>query len=174
MKYQACFFLLTCSFLTMAPAVGAKAPQQKDYLTALEADKIRDAENDSNERIRLFLSFAEDRLKKFQYELEHPSSNRHADMLNSLLNAYVGCVDDAADLMQLGIEKQENIRKGIDLMATRSKEFLAILEKLSTDAPEREIYKENLDDAIEGTRDAMNDAEKAKKKVAPPPVRRKH
>jgi hypothetical protein len=83
-------------------------------------------------------------------------------------------VDDAADLVQLGIEKQENIRKGIDLMAARSKEFLAILEKLSTDGPELEIYKENLDDAIEGTRDAMNDAEKAKKKVAPPPVRRKH
>jgi hypothetical protein len=59
-------------------------------------------------------------------------------------------------------------------MAARSKEFLATLEKLSTDGPEREIYKENLDDAIEGTRDAMNDAEKAKKKVAPPPVRRKH
>jgi hypothetical protein len=151
-----------------------RAPQQKDYLTALEADKIRDAENDNNERIKLFLSFADDRLKKFQYELEHPSSNRHADMLNSLLNAYVGCVDDAADLMQLGIEKQENIRKGIDLMANRSKEFLAILEKISTDGRESEIYKDNLDDAIEGTRDAMNDAEKAKKKVAPPPVRRKH
>jgi hypothetical protein len=165
---------LACILLMTASVVRAKAPQQKDYLTALEADKIRDAEKDSNERIKLFLTFAEDRLKKFQYELEHPSSNRHADMLNSLLNAYVGCVDDAADLMQLGIEKQENIRKGIDLMAARSKEFLAILEKLSTDGAEIEMYKENLDDAIEGTRDAMNDAEKAKKKVAPPPVRRKH
>jgi hypothetical protein len=58
-------------------------------------------------------------------------------------------------------------------MATRSKEFLTILEKLSTDGTELEIYKENLDDAIEGTRDAMNEAEKAKKRVAPPPVRRK-
>jgi hypothetical protein len=158
----------------ITPVARARVPQQKDYLTALEADKIRDAEKDSNERIKLFLSFADDRLKKFQYELEHPSSNRHADMLNSLLNAYVGCVDDAADLVQLGIEKQENIRKGIDLMATRTKEFLAILEKFSTDGQELEIYKENLDDAIEGTRDAMNDAEKAKKKVAPPPMRRKH
>jgi len=152
----------------------AAAPQQKDYLSAVEADKIRDAENNTNERIRLFLSFAEDRLKKFQFELEHPSSNRHGDMLNSLLNAYVGCVDDAADLIQLGIEKQDNIRKGIDLMTARTKEFLAVLEKLSTDGAERELYKENLDDAIEGTRDAMNDAEKAKKKVAPPPVRRKN
>jgi hypothetical protein len=175
MKFKALLFFLTCTLLMTASVARARAPQQqKDYLTALEADKIRDAEKDSNERIKLFLSFAEDRLKKFQYELEHPSTNRHADMLNSLLNAYVGCVDDAADLVQLGIEKQENIRKGIDLMAARSKEFLATLEKLSSDGPELEIYKENLDDAIEGTRDAMNDAEKAKKKVAPPPVRRKH
>ena len=166
--------LLVCSclFLVGSP-LYARAEQEKDYLSGIEADKIRDAES-STERIRLFLTFAEDRLKKFQYELEHPSSNRHVEMLNALLNAYIGCVDDAADVMQLGIEKQENIRKGIDLMASRTKEFLPILEKFSTDGPELETYKDNLDDAIEGTRDAMNDAEKAKKKVAPPPIRRKH
>jgi ppGpp synthetase/RelA/SpoT-type nucleotidyltranferase len=95
-------------------------------------------------------------------------------MLNALMNAYVGCVDDAADLVQLGIQKQENIRPAIDLMATRAKEFLQILEKLSADGTEIDTYKDNLDDAIEGTRDAMNDAEKAKKAVAPPPVRRKN
>ena len=151
----------------------AKAPQQKDYLSAIEADKIRDAET-TNDRVKLFLTFADDRLKKFQYELEHPALNKHEEILNALLNAYVGCVDDAADLIQLGIHKQENIRKGIDLMAARTKEFLAILEKLSADGPELEIYKDNLDDAVEGTRDAMNEAEKAKKEVAPPPVRRKN
>ena len=161
-----------CAMAVSAAGYGRPA-QQKDYLSSLEADKIRDAET-TNERIKLFLTFADDRLKKFQYELDHPSTNRHADMLNSLLNGYVGCVDDASDLIQLGIEKQENIRKGIDLMASRTKEFLTILEKLSTDGPEPDLYKDNLDDAIEGTRDAMNDAEKAKKKVAPPPVRRKN
>jgi hypothetical protein len=161
-------------FVLALPVVAhARTEQQKDYLSALEADKIRDAET-VNERIKLFLTFADDRLKKFQYELEHPSSNRHADMLNSMLNAYVGCVDDAADLNQLGIEKQDNIRVGVDLMATRTKEFLVILEKLAAGGAEIDIYKENLDDAIEGTRDAMNEAEKAKKKVAPPPVRRKN
>jgi hypothetical protein len=173
MKFKIHFLILVSCLLAAAPLARAAAPPQKDYLSAVEADKIRDAET-VNERITLFLTFADDRLKKFQYELEHPSTNRHGDMLNSLLNAYVGCVDDAADLIQLGLEKQDNIRKGIDLMASRTKEFLAVLEKLSADGPERELYKENLDDAIEGTRDAMNDAEKAKKKVAPPPVRRKN
>jgi hypothetical protein len=172
MKSIISIFLAACC-LTIAPTlVLARSSQQKDYLTSLEADKIRDAET-TNDRIKLFLTFAEDRLKKFQYELEHPSSNRHTDMLNSLLNAYVGCIDDAADLIQLGIEKQDNIRQGVEMMSSRTKEFLSVLEKLSADGPEQEIYKDNLDDAIEGTRDAMNDAEKAKKKVAPPPVRRK-
>jgi hypothetical protein len=151
----------------------AKSPQQKDYLSAIEADKIRDAES-TNDRVKLFLTFADDRLKKFQYELDHPALSKHEDILNALLNAYVGCVDDAADLIQLGIHKQENIRKGIDLMAARTKEFLATLEKLSADGPELEVYKDNLDDAVEGTRDAMNEAEKAKKEVAPPPVRRRN
>jgi hypothetical protein len=159
--------------MLVLPLAARAATPQKDYLSAVEADKIRDAET-VNERIKLFLTFADDRLKKFQYELDHPTSNRHGDMLNSLLNAYVGCVDDAADLIQLGLEKQENIRQGVDLMAARTKEFLVVLEKLSNDGAEREIYKDNLDDAIEGTRDAMNDAEKAKKKVAPPPIRRKN
>lgn len=172
MKFTVKVFIAVSIFMTACGLTHAKPAQQKDYLSSLEADKIRDAET-VNERIKLFLTFAEDRLKKFQYELDHPSSNRHADMLNSMLNAYVGCVDDAADLIQLGIEKQDNIRVGVDLMASRTKEFLVILEKLAAGGTEIEIYKENLDDAIEGTRDAMADAEKAKKKVAPPPVRRK-
>jgi hypothetical protein len=167
-SFGLCLFAISATYL----AVPSKA-EQKDYLSALEADKIRDAET-TNERIKLFITFADDRLKKFQYELQHPSSNKHPELLNALMNAYVGCVDDAADLIQLGIQKQENIRPGIDLMASRAKEFLQILEKLSADGTEIDIYKDNLDDAIEGTRDAMNDAEKAKKAVAPPPVRRKN
>ena len=173
MNFKSTILLFAAGLFWTVLPIYARAAQGKDYLSALEADKIRDAET-SNERIKLFLSFAEDRLKKFQYEIEHPSSNRHGEMLNALLNAYVGCVDDAADTIQLGIEKQEDIRKGVDLMASRTKEFLPILQKYATNGPGLEIYKDNLDDAIEGTQDAMNDAEKAKKRVSPPPIRRKH
>ena len=172
MNLQNCLFaaVLTCGVAVYCDQLRA---QDKDYLSSLESDKIRDAET-TNERVKLFLTFADDRLKKFQYELQHPSSNKHPEMLNALMNGYVGCVDDAADLVQLGIEKQENIRVGVDLMASRTKEFLEVLNKISADGIEIVIYKDNLDDAIAGTRDAMNDAEKAKKAVAPPPVRRKN
>ena len=163
-------FLL--GMLVMAGAARAQRPE-KDYLSSLEADKIRDAET-PNERVTLFLTFAEDRLKKFQYEIEHPSPNKHKEMLNYLMNSYGGCVDDAADQIQLSLEKQESIRQAIDLMATKAKQFLEILQKYAKEGPELEIYKDNLDDAIEGTQDALNEAEKAKGKAAPPPVRRRN
>jgi hypothetical protein len=163
-------------FLLFAFSVGfrpARAQRpEKDYLSDIEADKIRDAET-PNERVKLFLTFAEDRLKKFQYELEHPSPNKHSEMLNYLMNSYSGCVDDAADIIEVSLNKQDNIRQGIDMMASKAKEFLAVLQKYSKEGPDLQIYKENLDDAIDGTQDALNEAEAARHKAAPPPVRRK-
>ncbi len=174
MNIQNCLLtaVVTCGLAVSCAQLYAQQ-DQKDYLSPMESDKIRDAET-TNARINLFVTFADDRLKKFQYELQHPSSNRHGELLNALMNGYTGCLDDAADLMQLGIEKQENIRQGVDLIAARAKEFLEALNKIAADKIDIDIYKDNLDDAIEGTRDAMNDAEKAKKAVAPPPVRRKN
>ena len=168
------FVFLAAAALYSATSSGVYAQRpDKDYLSSVEADKIRDAET-TNDRIKLFLTFAEDRLTKFQYELQHPSSSKHSEMLNYLMNSYIGCVDDAADLIQLGLEKQDNIRQGIDMMASKSKEFLEVLKKYSANGPELEIYKDNLDDAIEGTEDALREAENAKKKAAPPPIRRKN
>ena len=164
-------FVVFIVLLSMASANAQTV--KKDYLSDYEADKIRDAET-PNERIKLFVQFADERLKKFQYELDHPSASRHSEMLNYLMNSYIGCVDDASDLIQEGIEKQQNVRAGVDLMANKAKEFLETLKKISADAKEIDIYKLNLDDAIEGTQDAVNDAEKAKKSVAPPPTRRKN
>ena len=155
---------------TVMPA-RAQRPD-KDYLSDIEADKIRDAET-PNERVKLFLTFADDRLKKFQYELEHPSPNKHTEMLNYLVNSYSGCVDDAADIIEVSLAKQENIRQGVDMMAAKAKEFLVILQKYAKEGPDLQLYKDNLDDAIDGTQDALNEAEAAKHKAAPPPVRRK-
>src|ERR1700733_2977141 len=174
MNIQNCILtaVVTCG-IALSTCGELKAQfEQKDYLSPMESDKIRDAET-TNDRLKLFVTFADDRLKKFQYELQHPSANRHGEMLNGLMNGYVGCLDDAADLMQLGIEKQENIRSGVDLINTKAKEFLEVLNKIAADKVDIDIYKDNLEDALEGTKDAITDSDKAKKSVAPPPVRRK-
>jgi hypothetical protein len=157
----------------LLPPIPARA-QQKDYLTSLEADKIRDAELPS-ERIKLFVGFAADRIKKVQYELGRTTPDRRrGQRVNDLLNAYTGCIDDAAELIELGVERQHDIREGIKELEAKGKEFLPYLEKLAAGGqPIVADFKDTLDDSIEATRQALRDAEKAEKEMAPPPVRRK-
>ncbi len=159
--------------IALATSLVVRGQGRKDYLSEEEADKIRDAETPSL-RIKLFISYAADRLKKLQYELGRTTAESHrSETLNALLNAYTGCVDDAADLINLHTEKQADIHDAVKEMQAKGKEFLETLEKIAKNGPELEVYKETLDDAIEGTRDALKDTEKAAKGAAPPPVRRK-
>jgi len=166
---------LLAAILTTTPLAGANpAPQKKEYLSEVEADKIRDA-GTTGPRIVLFAAFASDRIKKIQYEFAHidPEDRKRSERVNGLLNAYTGCIDDAADLVEIGIEKQQDIRDGVKALQAGIKDFLPYLQDLAAKGPEHETYKENLEDAIEATQDAAKDVEKAAKEMAPPPVRRK-
>jgi hypothetical protein len=161
-------------FAAATPAAHAGWPQKKDYLNDAEADKIREA-GASGPRIVLYTTFASDRIKKLQYEFAHldPKDDKRTERFNILINGYTGCIDDAADLLDIGIEKQEDIRAGVKALQAQIKGFLAYLQDLLANGPEKDTYKDNLDDAVEATQDAMKDVEKASKEMAPPPVRRK-
>ena len=146
---------------------------KKDYLSDTEADKIRDAATPS-ERIQLFMTFADDRIQKLKYTLSHPNTfdKNRPEELNGLINSYSGCVDDAADLVELGHEKQQDIRAGIKVLKAKTQEFLTYLQDLQKTGPELDSYKDTLDDAVEATQDALDDATKAEKDISAP-VRRK-
>jgi chromosome segregation ATPase len=163
-------------FLPSSALARARAPlpqERKEYLTESEANKIRDAYEPA-ERIALYMKFAEDRLKKFQYELNRKvQDRRRAEVLNNLLNAYTGCMDDAADQIAVGEQRQADIHGALKLMKAKGNEFLDILEKLEQNGAELETYKDTLLDAIDGTKDALADVDNGLKTAAPPPVRRK-
>jgi hypothetical protein len=159
---------------TLCAAARPAAQQKKEYLSEAEADKIRDAYA-TGPRILLYAKYAGDRIQKIKYELAHidTADQKRTERLNSLIFSYSGCIDDAADLVELGTEKQEDIREGVKELQARIKEALPYLQDLAVNGIERETYKENLEDAIEATQDAAKDVEKAVKEMAPPPVRRK-
>jgi exonuclease VII small subunit len=168
-------FVLSAALMSNAFSVRAAraAFQKKDYLSESEADKIRDAV-EPGERIKLYLSFAEDRLKKFEYELNRQTPDRRrGEMLNSLMNDYAGCIDDAADQIGLAREKQADIRASLKTFKSKGKEFLDTLQKIEQGGVELDTYKDTLDDAIEGTKDALTDVDDAQKELSPAPVRRK-
>ncbi len=67
MRFRTVMFAMLSALLMASLAAArtrSKQDPQKDYLTDAEADKIRDAVTPAG-RIKLYISFAEDRLKKF-------------------------------------------------------------------------------------------------------------
>ncbi|MGB6233247.1 MAG: hypothetical protein WBF46_07240, partial [Candidatus Acidiferrales bacterium] len=78
--------VLASAFAGMLFVTIARAQEQPDFLSPGEADKIREAQ-DPNDRIKLFLDFADDRLKKVEYELKLTTPQVHKpELLNGLLN----------------------------------------------------------------------------------------
>jgi len=153
---------------------SAPAPQRpkKDYLSPIEADQIRDAETVS-ERVKLFLGFAADRLRKIDYELQRKDRDQQwADRMWGLINAYTGCVDDAADILEAGLEKKENLRPGTKELEKRTKEFLPKLHALR-DTAELAKFKSDLDDAVQATEEAADTAQKVSKELSAAPERRR-
>jgi len=163
-----------CVLVGLAAArTAAAAPQRKDYLSEEEADKIRDADTPAA-RITLYVSFADDRLKKFDYEIHRATpQRRRAEILNGLLNDYIGCLDDGADQIAVAREKQADIREALKLLRAKGQDFLDLLEKYHQSGPDLDTYRDTLEDAIEGTKDALADAAEAEKEMPPAPVRRK-
>jgi hypothetical protein len=155
-------------------AATAAAPQgfKKDYLSPAEADQIRDAPTVSD-RVKLFLNFAADRLRKIDYELQRKEKDRPwRERMAGLINAYTGCVDDGADALEGGLEKQENLRPGVKELDKRTKEFLPKLQELR-EAPQLAEFKADLEDAIQATQDAAKTAEDVAKEISAAPERRR-
>jgi hypothetical protein len=150
------------------------AQSGQDFLSPAEADKVRNAPL-PNDRARLFISFATDRLKKFQYELGLKETIHGRDvLLNGLLNGYSDCMDEASERIEDGRKSGADMRQAIKDMQKEAKENLDALQKVKTSGgPELESFKDSLDDAIDSSQDALTEANKAAKEYGAVPIRRK-
>jgi hypothetical protein len=158
--------------LVLAKTAPAR-PQLHDYLSDEEASKIREASAPSD-RIKLYMSFAEDRLAKFDYEINRTAPERdRSDILNGLLHGYEGCMDDASDEIDDATRAQADIKNALKLMDEKSKSFLSRLQKYSKNGRYLSDYSDTLQDAIDSTTDAISEVGDAQKTMLPAVVRRK-
>ena len=159
--------------LGTAPIAAARPQTPQTYLSPEEAAKIRD-DQDPSDRIKLYLAIAEDRLQKFDYELNRSVPERdRSDVLNGLLHAYEDSIDDADDEIDDARYQQADIKAALKIMNQKGKTFLARLQKYSKNGKYLSDYSDTLQDAIDSTTDALSDVTDAQKDMLPAVVRRK-
>jgi Sec-independent protein translocase protein TatA len=143
-------------------AVGAGA-EKPDYLSDDEVDQLREAQAPS-ERIEKYLSFAQDRLTRFDDYRNRPPNPDYdiPGYLDTQLDQYIRITDALKDWIEDHFDRHDDMRAGLKKileMGRRQLEQLRHIEQSSD--PYAPGYRKTLGDAIDDFTDALDGATKA-------------
>jgi aromatic ring-cleaving dioxygenase len=143
--------LLVCALL----AAPLAAQQQRDFLTIDEGDQIREAQ-DPNERIALYITFAQQRLSQVDHWLAKEKAGRSI-LIHDALDDYANIIDAIDTVADDALQLHVNVKVGLTAVATAESEMLSRLEQIQDSQPkDMSRYDFVLRQSIDGTNDSLD------------------
>ena len=131
-----------------------QALAQKDFLTPSEVDQVREVQ-EPVARIKLYLSFARQRLDQLQSLMVKDRPGRSGD-IRQLLEDYGSIIEAIDTVSNDALVRKSDLTAGPTVIADGEKKFLDQLQKLQASSPrDLGMYDFELKEAIETTSDSM-------------------
>jgi hypothetical protein len=144
--------LLVCLLL------AAPLAAQRDFLTADEVEKVRDAQ-EPNLRLKLYSQFAQERIDLIKHLLDKEKAGRSA-LIHDVLDEYCKILDAIDTVADDALTRKLDVKAGLDLVASQEKQMLPYLQKVADSHPrDMERYDFLLKQAIDATTDSLDAAQ---------------
>lgn len=143
---------------------GWAAQVNRDPLTAEEADELRDTAADPDKRVKLLLSFAADRLARFEQARAGAMPDRQPVMYRLLreYGAIIGELDDNLDEWMSGrvtgeMQAKPKLEKPLQQVVAAEQGFVATLAKIQSASSPADLatYHFELSDVVDDTNQSL-------------------
>jgi len=137
--------------------IAAPLAAQRDFLTADEVDKVRDAQ-EPNLRLKLYAQFAHERVDLVKSLMNKDKAGRSA-LIHDTLDEYCKILDAIDTVADDALARKLDVKAGLDAVAAQEKEMLPYLQKVQDSHPrDMERYDFLLKQAIDATADSLDAA----------------
>ncbi len=144
------FRLFLCAALALLPL----SAQQRDFLTSDEVDQVREAQ-DPNERVRLYLRFAKQRLDQLDSLLAKDKPGRSA-FIHDLIEDYTHIIEAIDTVADDALRRKLTVDAGMAAATKDEKGMLSRLQAIQDSNPkDLARYDFVLREAIDTTSDSL-------------------
>jgi len=155
------FGLLLLALPLVSRAVAQRRP---DPLNPLEIDQLRDAMLDPDERLKLYVTFARDRLTKLEQMRADPKTTDRALQTHDLLQDFLTIYEELDDNIDMYVGRRNDIRKPMKIVIDADTEFQSRLRALkdasNADLKEAKQYEFVLSDSLDTVDSSAEDHRK--------------
>jgi len=137
------------------------ADRRRDPLNQLEIDQLRDAAQDPEQRLKLFVAFARARLTAMEQARSDPKATDRAQKTHDDLQDFLDIYDELNDNLDTFVERKADLRKPLKLVIQADAEFQARLRAVKSAGdsrtPEVSQYEFLLNTALDTVDSSVTD-----------------